>query len=170
MRECTRPGFSIIRWQSSGRLVALRRLFTTGGPMVMLGTKCPSMMSTWMTVAPPRSAAATSSARCAKSAESIDAHSSTMEMESLSSQPQCISRHCGFRPFRTVQPPAIPALAFQRFQQNPAARPHGRRSRAGPEHAQQIQYLRAASPGSCRVRSAMPCSAAVFTMELGSSR
>ena len=59
-------GFSIIRWQSSGSLVALRRLATTGGPIVILGTKCPSMMSTWITVPPPRSAAATSSAEVRK--------------------------------------------------------------------------------------------------------
>ena len=47
-------GFSIIRWQSSGSSVALRSDFTTGGPIVRLGTKCPSMMSTWMTCRPPR--------------------------------------------------------------------------------------------------------------------
>ena len=45
-------GFSIIRWQSSGNLVALRSDFTTGGPIVRFGTKCPSMMSTWMTLPP----------------------------------------------------------------------------------------------------------------------
>ena len=52
--------------------------FTTGGPRVMLGTKCPSITSTWMTVPPPRSAAATCSARWAKSADRIDGKSSTI--------------------------------------------------------------------------------------------
>src|ERR1700690_3552769 len=69
-------GFSIMRWQSSGSRVARRKDLTTGGPMVRLGTKCPSMTSTWMTLAPPAVARSTWSARWAKSAESIEGASS----------------------------------------------------------------------------------------------
>ena len=43
----------------------------------MLGTKCPSMISTWTTVPPPRLAAWTCSARWAKSADRIEGASST---------------------------------------------------------------------------------------------
>src|ERR1700678_38927 len=60
-------GFSTIMWQSRGSLVMGRSALTMGGPKVMLGTKWPSMTSTWTMVPPPRSAAATSSARWAKS-------------------------------------------------------------------------------------------------------
>src|SRR6185503_16523011 len=45
---------------------------TTGGPRVMLGTKCPSMTSTWTRPAPPRPAAAISSPSRAKSADRIE--------------------------------------------------------------------------------------------------
>src|ERR1035437_9793371 len=45
---------------------------TTGGPMVILGTKWPSMTSTCSMVAPAGSTRATSSARRAKSADRID--------------------------------------------------------------------------------------------------
>src|SRR5258708_26468317 len=69
-------GFSIIRWQSSGNSVTLRNDFTTGGPIVRLGTKCPSMMSTWMILPPPSPAARTCSPSRAKSAERIDGASS----------------------------------------------------------------------------------------------
>src|ERR1700686_4242144 len=69
-------GFSIIRWQSSGNFVTLRSDFTTGGPIVRFGTKCPSIMSTWMTLAPPSPAARTCSPSRAKSAERIDGASS----------------------------------------------------------------------------------------------
>jgi len=41
-----RSGLSIMRWQSRGIVVALRRLCTTGKPIVKLGTKCASMTST----------------------------------------------------------------------------------------------------------------------------
>src|SRR5262245_6361161 len=47
-------------------------LSTTGGPIVRLDTKCPSIISTWRSLAPPRSARAISSARRAKSADSIE--------------------------------------------------------------------------------------------------
>src|SRR5271165_2924047 len=69
-------GFSIIRWQSSGNSVTLRSDLTTGGPIVRLGTKCPSIMSTWMTLAPPSPAAHTCSPSRAKSAERMDGASS----------------------------------------------------------------------------------------------
>src|SRR5436309_4949948 len=70
-------GFSIIRWQSR---VALGRAFlseaTTSGPIVIFGTKCPSITSQWSTVPPPSSAAFASSPSRAKFAESIDGASS----------------------------------------------------------------------------------------------
>src|SRR5258708_7717728 len=69
-------GLSIIRWQSSGSLVALRNDFTSCGPRVMLGTKCPSITSTWMTVPPPSAARPTCSPSRAKSADKIEGASS----------------------------------------------------------------------------------------------
>src|SRR3954471_6111349 len=56
-----------MRWQSNGSVVALRRLSTTGRPMVRLGTKWLSITSTCSQSAAPSTARA-SSARCAKSA------------------------------------------------------------------------------------------------------
>src|SRR5581483_2545216 len=73
-----RSGFSIIRCTSSGRSVALRNDATTGGPMVILGTKCPSITSTCSSEAPPSAAACTCSASRAKSAERMDGASSIM--------------------------------------------------------------------------------------------
>ena len=46
--------------------MALRSAFTTGGPSVMLGTKWPSITSTWTAPAPPRSAAAISLGQAAE--------------------------------------------------------------------------------------------------------
>ena len=46
--------------------------FTTSGPKVMLGTKWPSMTSTWIQSAPAASTARTSSPSLAKSAARID--------------------------------------------------------------------------------------------------
>src|SRR5262249_47518728 len=51
---------------------------TTGGPMVRLGTKWPSMTSRCNNLAPPRSTRAISSARRAKSADRIDGTISTI--------------------------------------------------------------------------------------------
>ena len=69
-------GFSIIKWQSSGTSVTWRSDFTTGGPIVILGTKWPSITSTCKSVPPPSRAAWTSSARRAKSADKIEGASS----------------------------------------------------------------------------------------------
>src|SRR5712692_5598689 len=52
-------GCSIIRWASIGRSVTLRTASTTSGPKVKLGTKWPSMMSTWMRSAPAATASRT---------------------------------------------------------------------------------------------------------------
>src|SRR5260370_9465751 len=49
---------------------------TTKGPIVIFGTKWPSITSTWSTVPPPSSAAFASSARRAKFAERIEGASS----------------------------------------------------------------------------------------------
>ena len=56
-----------MRWQSRGKIVALRRLCTTGKPIVKLGTKCASMTSTCSQSA-LRTASASSPSR-AKSAD-----------------------------------------------------------------------------------------------------
>src|ERR1700760_3520209 len=71
-----RSGFSIIKWQSSGTFATFRKLFTTGGPIVMLGTKWPSITSTCSIVAPPSTAACTSASSCAKLDERIEGASS----------------------------------------------------------------------------------------------
>src|SRR5450759_135816 len=65
-------GSSIMRWQSSGKSVTLRSDFTTGGPIVMLGTKWPSITSTCSKDAPPSNTAWTCSPSRAKSADNID--------------------------------------------------------------------------------------------------
>src|SRR5690242_2082754 len=61
-----------IRWTSNGLVVCGRSALTTPGPMVRLGTKCPSITSTWIQSAPASSIARTSSPSRAKSAERID--------------------------------------------------------------------------------------------------
>src|SRR3972149_5864483 len=61
-----------MRWTSSGTRVRLRSAPTTTGPTVMLGTKRPSITSTWSWSAPPASARATSWPSAAKSAERIE--------------------------------------------------------------------------------------------------
>src|SRR5262245_44308269 len=63
---------AIIRCTSSTFLVWGRIAFTTPGPMLMLGTKCPSMTSTCTQSQPAASMARTSSPSRAKSAERID--------------------------------------------------------------------------------------------------
>ena len=67
-----RSGSTIIRWTSRGAVAAFRIAATTAGPMVMLGTKRPSITSTWSRSAPAFSTARTSSARRPKSAERSD--------------------------------------------------------------------------------------------------
>src|SRR5882757_4609786 len=73
-----RSGFEIIRWVSSGRRVTGRSEYTIGAPIERLGTKCPSITSTWIRSAPARSASATCSPRRAKSAARIDGAIFTM--------------------------------------------------------------------------------------------
>jgi len=53
-------------------MAAFRIAATTDGPMVMLGTKRPSITSTWSMSAPAFSTARTSSASRPKSAERSD--------------------------------------------------------------------------------------------------
>src|ERR1039458_5981534 len=67
-----------MRWTSRWRRVILRMDSTTGGPMVRLGTKWPSMTSRWRMEAPPRSTHAISSARRAKSADRIEGTTSSI--------------------------------------------------------------------------------------------
>ena len=62
----------IIRWTSNGLAVCGRSAFTTAGPIVRLGTKCPSITSMWIQSAPASSIARTSSPSLAKSADRIE--------------------------------------------------------------------------------------------------
>src|SRR6266481_2320377 len=62
----------IIRCTLSGFAVERRMARSTTGPMVMLGTKRPSITSTWIQSAPAASTARTSSPRRVKSADSTD--------------------------------------------------------------------------------------------------
>src|SRR5208282_2527898 len=63
---------SIIRWQSKGLSVSGRSAATTGGPKVMLGTKCPSITSRWIQSAPAAAIARTSSPSLEKSDDKIE--------------------------------------------------------------------------------------------------
>src|SRR6266545_3924439 len=70
-----RSGRSTIRWQSSSPPRSWTRSWsarTTSGPIVIGGTKCPSMTSTCKMRAPASMTASTSSPRRRKSAESSD--------------------------------------------------------------------------------------------------
>src|SRR6266446_6007595 len=75
-------GSDTIRCVSSGRRVTRRTDCTTAGPIERLGTKCPSMTSTWMRSAPACSAAATCSPRRAKSPARIEGASRTRSLQS----------------------------------------------------------------------------------------
>src|SRR5215470_14301394 len=61
-----------MRWTFSGFVVDRRIACSTIGPMVMLGTKRPSMTSTWIQSAPAASTARTSSPSRVKSADSTE--------------------------------------------------------------------------------------------------
>src|SRR6185312_15531496 len=61
-----------MRCTSNGSLLYLRTAFTTIGPIVRLGTKWPSITSTWIQSAPASVTAATSCPSAAKSADRID--------------------------------------------------------------------------------------------------
>ena len=65
-------GSTIIRCTSNGLVVTGRRASTIKGPIVMLGTKRPSITSTWIQSAPAASTARTSSPSREKSAERIE--------------------------------------------------------------------------------------------------
>src|SRR2546426_5935708 len=71
-----------MRCVSSGRRAPRRTDCTTAGPIERLGTKCPSMTSTWMRSAPARSASVTCSPRRAKSAARIEGASRTRSLRS----------------------------------------------------------------------------------------
>src|SRR5262245_29952197 len=71
-RSTYRSGSWIMRWTSNGRSVTRRSEATTGGPIVRLGTKWPSMTSRWRSRAPPSRTASISSPRRAKSADSSE--------------------------------------------------------------------------------------------------
>src|SRR4029453_17175645 len=61
-----------MRGTSRGIAVASRTARVTSGPMVMEGTKCPSITSTWIQSAPAAVTAATSSEMRPKSAERME--------------------------------------------------------------------------------------------------
>src|SRR5262245_48012704 len=75
-------GSETIRCVSSGRRVTRRTDCTMAGPIERLGTKCPSMTSTWMRSAPARSASVTCSPSRAKSAARIEGASRTRSLRS----------------------------------------------------------------------------------------
>jgi hypothetical protein len=66
--DAVRAGFG----ESIEIAVCGRSAFTTAGPIVMLGTKWPSMTSMWIQSAPAASIARTSSPSLAKSAERME--------------------------------------------------------------------------------------------------
>src|SRR5262249_48735096 len=70
-------GSDTIRCVSRGRRVTRRTDCTTAGPIERLGTKWPSMTSTWMRSAPARAAAAIGCPRRAKSAAGVEGASRT---------------------------------------------------------------------------------------------
>src|SRR5712692_10022641 len=79
-----------------GRSVTLRTASTTSGPNVRLGTKWPSMTSTWMRSAPAASAWRTCSPKREKSAARIDGASLTTLMAKPSpSGQQAAGHHLG---------------------------------------------------------------------------
>src|SRR5215467_9529144 len=91
-----KSGSEIIRWISKGKRVTRRSDWTIGAPIEMLGTKCPSITSTWMRSAPARSASATCSPKRAKSAARIEGASFTasfsiLVLPSLLSGTACMS-------------------------------------------------------------------------------
>src|SRR6195256_2868285 len=63
--------------------MALRSDLTTGGPMVMFGTKWPSITSTCSNVPPASNAALASAASCAKFADNIDGANSILDNSAL---------------------------------------------------------------------------------------
>src|SRR5262245_27731284 len=77
-----KSGSETIRCVSRGRHVTRRSEATMGAPIERLGTKCPSMTSTWMRSAPACSASATCSPRRAKSAARIEGASRTRSFRS----------------------------------------------------------------------------------------
>ena len=74
------PGSRSSGESPEGRRVTRRSDWTTGAPIERLGTKCPSITSTWMRSAPACSASATCSPKRAKSAERIDGASLTIAL------------------------------------------------------------------------------------------
>src|SRR5215475_2914980 len=106
-----KSGFKIIRCASSGRRVALRSELTTGAPMERLGTKCPSITSTWIRSAPARSASATCSPKRAKSAARIEGASFTASF-SISVLSSLLSGTARMRSFKNVHKLPIAAGYF----------------------------------------------------------
>src|SRR5882724_9439650 len=80
-------GSTIIRCRSSGSRVRLRIASRTGKPMVMFGTKRPSITSMWIWSAPAASTRAISSARTPKSADRIEGAILTAILISRAAQP-----------------------------------------------------------------------------------
>src|SRR5262245_5221714 len=75
-------GSDTMRCVSRGSRVTRRTDCTMAGPIERLGTKCPSITSTWMRSAPARSASAICSPRRAKSAARIEGASRTRSLRS----------------------------------------------------------------------------------------
>src|SRR5438552_1532191 len=80
-------GSTIIRCRSSGSRVRLRIASRIGKPMLMFGTKRPSITSMWIWSAPAASTRAISSARTPKSADRIEGAILTAILISRAAQP-----------------------------------------------------------------------------------
>src|SRR5205807_1063526 len=112
-------GRSIIRWASIGSLVARRTASTTWGPKVRLGTKWPSMTSTWIRSAPAASASFTCSARRPMSAERIEG---TISIRGITRVLCC---------FRAPHPDPLPCGEREELLSGPSPRPPPLRGEGG---------------------------------------
>mmetsp|Transcript_5214 Transcript_5214/g.13762 ORF Transcript_5214/g.13762 Transcript_5214/m.13762 type:complete len:290 (+) Transcript_5214:342-1211(+) len=115
-------GSTIMRWQSitaSGYF--LRSASTTSGPMVMLGTKRPSIASMWTQSAPALRASPTSSPKREKSAERMEGEiftdfspersAATRGFSALHATARCDRAAAGLPARRARTPPATRAAA-----------------------------------------------------------
>ena len=85
-------GWEIMRCTSKKAFVARRRDLTTGTPMEMLGTKWPSMTSTWSQSAPASRTRSQSRWRLAKSAERMEGASMVIRKNLLSAECRGLGR------------------------------------------------------------------------------
>src|SRR5678816_1911956 len=110
-----------MRWTSSGRLAIRLIARTTGGPMEMFGTKCPSITSTWIKSAPPRSTAAMSRPSAAKSADRMDGAICTVGARPMTGcGPIARASVCGAGRLEAMTSVAGAVLGFGAYEHQPA--------------------------------------------------